>query len=107
GGFHDVYVDRAAIVVGGPRYGFNGPGGYTARPTAGERLAERHPHVERTSMQASHAHAASLDRGNRFSENHGRPMGGGGARPGGAGRPAEHAGGARPGGAAPPGGGGP
>lgn len=103
-GFHDVYVNRAAIVAGGPRYSFNGPGGWSSRPTAGERLAERDHHIGRTSMQASHEHTASLDRGNRFSENHGRPehAGGmgrpGGARPGGAaGRPVAHA---APGGAA-------
>lgn len=90
-GFRDVYVNRAAIVEGGPRYSYNGPGGWSARPTAADRIAERDHHVERTSFQASHEHAASVDRSARFSENHGRPAnaafrGGEGARP--AARPA-------------------
>src|SRR5579862_2559231 len=73
GGFHDVYVDRAAIVEGGVRTSFNGPGGLRARPSEAERIAERDHHIERTEMQRSHEHGASLDRSARFSENHGRP----------------------------------
>ena len=95
-GFHDTYVDRRAIVEGGPRYSFNGPGGLSARPTAADRIAERDHHIERTSMQASHEHSASLDRSARFSENHGRPSNMAMSRPGGA-RPAENRAGARPG----------
>src|SRR5580704_13811807 len=60
-GFHDVYVNRAAIVEGGARTSFNGPGGLRARPTEGERLAERDHHIERTELQRSHEHTASLD----------------------------------------------
>src|SRR5579862_1049958 len=69
-GFHDVYVDRAAIVEGGARYSFNGPGGWSARATERERLAERDHHVERMAAQRDHEHAARMDRGARFSENH-------------------------------------
>ena len=72
-GFHDVYVDRAAVVEGGVRVSFNGRGGVAARPTAAERIAERDHHIEHTELQRSHEHAASLDRSARFSENHGRP----------------------------------
>ena len=80
-GFRETYVDRRAIVEGGARYSFNGPGGWSNRPTAGERLAERDHHIERTEMQRSHEHTASLDRSARFSENHGRPSSGGFNRP--------------------------
>lgn len=80
-GFRETYVDRRAIVEGGARYSFNGPGGWSSRPTAGERLAERDHHIERTEMQRSHEHTASLDRSARFSENHGRPASAGFNRP--------------------------
>ncbi len=80
-GFRETYVDRRAIVEGGARYSFNGPGGWSNRPTPGERLAERDHHIERTEMQRSHEHTASLDRSGRFSENHGRPASAGFNRP--------------------------
>ena len=113
-GFGHVYADRSVVVVGGPRYAFNGPGGIVRGPRAEERIAEHDRHVEFTRDQREHEHMASLDRSNRFSENHGRPMHAAysrpgerpaerpaarpAARPGPAGRPGERgpAGGSRP-----------
>jgi len=72
----NVYVDRTVInntTVINNHASFNGPGGVTARPTSNERMAEHENHFQPTSNQMSHEHAASQDRGQRASENHGRP----------------------------------
>jgi WXXGXW repeat (2 copies) len=73
---HNTYVNKTVInnttVVS--RASFNGgPGGTTATPTAEERAAASEPHVQPTSAQMSHEHAASMDRSNFASVNHGRP----------------------------------
>lgn len=93
--FHDVYVDKTVVVVGGPRFAFNGPGGVVRGPVAAERIAERDHHVEAVAAQREHEHTASLDRANRFSENHGRPAHAAMSRPGE--RAESRPGGARPG----------
>src|SRR5579863_4376431 len=56
-GFHDVYVERGAVVEGGARFSFNGRGGWSARATERERIAERDRHVERSAVQREHEHA--------------------------------------------------
>ncbi|MGC2002147.1 MAG: hypothetical protein WA658_19980, partial [Candidatus Acidiferrales bacterium] len=72
---HNTFVDRTVVhttVVN--RTSFNGgPGGIAARPTSQERVAMNESHVQATSEQTSHEHAASADRSNFASENHGRP----------------------------------
>lgn len=90
--FHDVYVDRTVVVVGGPRFAFNGPGGVVRGPVAAERIAERDHHVAAIAAQRDHEHMASLDRSNRYSENHGRPEHAAFSRPGERPGPAGHPG---------------
>jgi hypothetical protein len=71
----NVYVDRTVInnntVVN--HASFNGAGGVSARPNGAEQAALREQHVEATSNQASHEHAAAQDHSQLASENHGRP----------------------------------
>jgi WXXGXW repeat (2 copies) len=62
---------------------FNGgPGGINARPSAAEEAAAREHHIEPTSAQTQHEHAASQDRSLRASENHGHPQIAATSRPG-------------------------
>jgi YXWGXW repeat-containing protein len=73
---HNTYVNRTVIVNNTTvnRTSFNGgPGGLSARANAQEIAASRESHVQPTSLQASNEHAASLNRANFASENHGRP----------------------------------
>jgi hypothetical protein len=73
---HNVYVDRTVINRGAiynSRASFNGPGGVLARPTFQERAAMREQHIAATAGQISHERAASYDRSEFASVNHGRP----------------------------------
>ena len=71
---HNVYVNRTVIVNNNVRTSFNGgPGGIERRENAEELRAAHEQHIERTSLQASHEHTASLNHANFASENHGRP----------------------------------
>jgi hypothetical protein len=82
---HNTYVDKTVInntTVN--RTSFNGPNGVRAEPTAQERSAMNEPHVAPTGVQTSHEHAASLDRSQLASANHGRPANVAMARPMGA-----------------------
>ncbi|HKV04123.1 MAG TPA: YXWGXW repeat-containing protein [Candidatus Acidoferrales bacterium] len=66
------------------RVSFNGGrGGIVARPTTQEMGAERGRHVQMTSEQMQHQHAASTNRTFLASVNHGRPDVAATARPGG------------------------
>jgi hypothetical protein len=71
----NVYVDRTVIhdttVVN--RTSFNGAGGVAARPTVEERSAMHEEHVQPTPNQISHQQAASQDRNQWASNNHGAP----------------------------------
>jgi hypothetical protein len=65
------------------RTSFNGgTGGVTARPTAEEQVAEREHHVQATKEQTEHEHAASTNRSQLASVNHGRPAVAASAKPG-------------------------
>jgi hypothetical protein len=65
------------------RVSFNGGrGGVNARPTSAEMAANRDHHIGATSAQTQHEHAASSDRGQLASANHGRPSVTATARPG-------------------------
>jgi chorismate mutase len=73
---HNTYVNNTVVnnTTVNNRASFNGgPGGTTATPTAAERAADNEPHVAPTSEQMSHEHAASMDKSNFASVNHGRP----------------------------------
>ncbi len=57
------------------RTSFNGgTGGTSARPTASEESAAREQHTAATSEQSQHEHAASTNRAQFASQNHGRPQ---------------------------------
>jgi hypothetical protein len=77
GGFvHNTYVDRTVInntTIVNNHTSFNGPGGVVARPSAQEQMAEHENHIQPTSNQMDHEHAASQDRNQLASENHGHP----------------------------------
>jgi hypothetical protein len=72
---HNTFVDRTVVHENiGVRTSFNGgPNGTRAVATAQERAAAHEEHVNATSEQMSHEHAASQDRSNFASENHGKP----------------------------------
>jgi hypothetical protein len=56
------------------RASFNGgTGGTTAQPTATEQAAEREQHVQPTTAQMQHEHAAGTNRAQLASVNHGQP----------------------------------
>src|SRR5271163_1601507 len=61
---HNTFVDRTVVHENvGVRASFNGgPGGTTAVATAQERSAANETHIQPTSEQMSHEHAASQDR---------------------------------------------
>jgi hypothetical protein len=65
------------------RVSFNGGrGGTTAQPTATEQAAAREQHVQPTTMQMQHEHAASTNHAQLASVNHGQPAVAASARPG-------------------------
>jgi len=72
---HNTYINRTVVnntTVN--RVAFNGgPGGVNARPTASEQAAEHEQHFMPTGEQTSHEHAASTNRAQLASENHGQP----------------------------------
>lgn len=72
---HNTYVDKTVVNnTTVTRTSFNGgPGGVAAKPTAEEEAAAHEEHVQPTAEQASHEHAASTDRSNFASVNHGKP----------------------------------
>ena len=71
---HNTYVNRTVIVNNNVHTSFNGgPGGIERRENAEEMRAAHEQHIERTSLQVSHEHGASLNHANFASENHGRP----------------------------------
>lgn len=77
---HNTY-NRTENTVVNNRTSFNGPGGTNARPSPQEAAVAREPHVQPTSNQLSHEHAAGADRGQLASVNHGRPATPAAARP--------------------------
>src|SRR5579863_10122462 len=79
----NVYVNRTVIVNNESRVAFNGgEGGLQARPTHEEEVAEHEHHTAPLAAQTQHEHAASQNRQNFASENHGRPAIAATARPG-------------------------
>ncbi|MGH9404982.1 MAG: YXWGXW repeat-containing protein [Terriglobia bacterium] len=70
----NVYVDRTVIRTTVYNHAsFNGPGGVMARPTWQQQAAARERHFAPTSNQVAHVRAASFDRSQFASANHGRP----------------------------------
>jgi hypothetical protein len=72
----NVYVNRTVInntTIVNNHTSFNGPGGVAARPTGQEQTAMHEEHIQPTSNQLSHEHAASQDRNQWASTNHGTP----------------------------------
>jgi hypothetical protein len=71
---HNVYNRTIINNTRVNRVSFNGGrGGITARPTAAEEVAVREHHVQPTALQTRHEHAASTNREQLASVNHGRP----------------------------------
>lgn len=71
---HNTYVDRTVIHTSVVNHAsFNGPGGIRAVPTAQERVAMNEQHFQPTANQFAHQQAASQDRNQFASVNHGRP----------------------------------
>lgn len=96
---HNVYNQTVVNNTTVNRVSFNGgPGGTNARPMPSEIAAEREQHISPTGVQTQHEHAASINRTQFASVNHGRPstaasprageFGGTVARPAAAERPA-------------------
>src|ERR1700722_9382071 len=77
---HNTY-NTTVVNNNSSRTSFNGPGGVTARPTAQETAAAREPHTQPTANQVSHQNAASADRGQLATVNHGTPATMAAARP--------------------------
>ncbi len=79
GGVHvtNVYVDRTVVVnntiVNSNHVAFNGPGGINRAPSPQEQQFANERHIEPTANQISHQTAASQDRNQLASINHGRP----------------------------------
>jgi hypothetical protein len=79
GGVHvtNVYVDRTVIVhntiVNNNHVSFNGPGGIDHHASPEETRFSAEHHIEPTGMQQQHFQAASQDRSQLASINHGRP----------------------------------
>jgi hypothetical protein len=72
-GFHNTYINRT-VVENHSRVAFNGgSGGINAHANAAEEAAGRDHHVEATGAQNAHMQAASHDRANFASVNHGVP----------------------------------
>ena len=70
---HNTYNRTVVNNTVNNRASFNGPGGIQARPTPQESMAEHEQHVQPTPNQLAHERAASADRGQLASANHGRP----------------------------------
>jgi hypothetical protein len=71
---HNVY-SRTVVVNHYNNVSFNGgAGGLQARATSQEQAAFHEQHFQATSMQTTHEQAASRDRGQLASVNHGRPQ---------------------------------
>jgi hypothetical protein len=72
---HNTYINKTVInnttVVN--HAAFNGPGGVAARPTAQEESYAHENHIQPTANQLSHEKAASADRSQWASSNHGKP----------------------------------
>jgi hypothetical protein len=66
-----VVVNRTYI--NNTRVSYNGPGGIAARPTPSERMAMNEHHFAQTQGQLTHERAASMNRAQFASVNHGRP----------------------------------
>jgi hypothetical protein len=79
GGVHvtNVYRDTTIVhnttIVNVNHTSFNGPGGINRQPSPEERSFANEHHVEPTGEQAQHERAASQDRNQLASVNHGRP----------------------------------
>lgn len=82
GGVHITNVYNRTIINNVNHVAFNGPGGIQAHATAHELAAEHDHHIEATSLQRDHEHAAAGNRELRASFNHGRPGVAATARPG-------------------------
>jgi hypothetical protein len=79
---HNVYNERVVNRTVS-RVSFNGGnGGIQARPTPGEEAFEHESHLPATAQQAQHQQAASANRAQFASVNHGRPGVAASARPG-------------------------
>ena len=71
---HNTYNQTVINNANSNRTSFNGgPGGINARPTAQEQMAAREQHMQATANQMEHQRAASADRAQLASANHGRP----------------------------------
>jgi len=78
--YNETVINRNTTVS---RVSFNGgEGGTTAQPTAEERAAANEHHIEATEAQQQHEHAASTNRAQLASVNHGQPSVAASARPG-------------------------
>jgi WXXGXW repeat (2 copies) len=80
---HDTYSRTVINRSGESHVSFNGGrGGTTARPTPAEIAAAREHHIGATSSQIQHERAASRDRSEWASVNHGKPAVAATAKPG-------------------------
>jgi hypothetical protein len=72
---HYVYNKTVVrnVYVNNTRVSFNGPGGIRAVPSPAERVAMREQHFQPTGVQLAHERAASVNRAQLASVNHGRP----------------------------------
>jgi hypothetical protein len=80
---HNTYVDKTVINnnAAASHASFNGPNGVKAEPSAQERTAMNEQHAAPTQAQAAHEHAASADRTQLASVNHGKPANAAVSRP--------------------------
>jgi YXWGXW repeat-containing protein len=69
----NVYVQNVTVNTSGPRMSFNGPGGVTATPTVRDGLARNERRMGEIAVQQRHERAASLERTQFASVNHGVP----------------------------------
>ncbi len=71
---HNTYVDKTVINNNSSHVSFNGgTGGTTARPTPAENAAANERHIAPTSAQTQQEHAASTNKSQFYSANHGQP----------------------------------
>ena len=72
---HNTYADKTAIRSNSTRVSYNGgQGGVQAQPTAQEQQFAGQRHIPPTSVQQTHAQAASQDRGQLATANGGKPI---------------------------------
>jgi hypothetical protein len=76
---HNSY--RETVVENNVHTSFNGGAGLRAQPTPGERSAMNEHHIDATKEQLAHHEAASHDRSQLASVNHGRPANAAMSRP--------------------------